>query len=175
MFNKLRHLFKLARAGRTIARHGGLDAALDDDNVPSAVKSVLRLLGAGKSSKEQRSGLAEALNELGPSYIKLGQFLATRPDMIGTERAGALRQLQDRMKPFDMNEAREAIQAGLGQPAGEIFQPLSDPVAAASIAQVHKAQLVDEAGNRRDVAVKVLRPGVEARFRKISPAGWPRP
>jgi ubiquinone biosynthesis protein len=165
MFSTTRHLLKLARAGRTIARHGGFDGALEDDNVPAAAKTALRLLGAGKTSREQRSGLADALNELGPSYIKLGQFLATRPDMIGSDRADALRQLQDRMKPFGMNEAREAIQTGLGKPAGEIFQPLSDPVAAASIAQVHKAQVIDDAGNRRDVAVKVLRPGVEARFR----------
>ena len=164
MLNKFRHLFKLARAGRTIARHGGFDVVLDDANAPALAKSALRLLGAGKSSREQRSGLAEALNELGPSYIKLGQFLATRPDMIGAERADALRQLQDRMKPFDMSRAREAIQAGLGKPAGDIFLSLSDPVAAASIAQVHKATIVDEAGHQHDVAVKVLRPGVEARF-----------
>ncbi len=165
MLKQLRHILKLARAGRTIARHGGFDPALEDENVPALAKTALKLLGAGKSSQEQRSGMAEVLNELGPSYIKLGQFLATRPDIIGTERADALRQLQDRMKPFDLNKAREAIHAGLGKPAGEIFQPLSDPVAAASIAQVHKAQVKDDAGNKRDVAVKVLRPGVEARFR----------
>ncbi len=110
MFKQARHIFKLVRAGRVIARHGGFDAALDDDQVPVFAKAALRLLGAGKSSSAQRAGLADALNELGPSYIKLGQFLATRPDMIGADRANALRQLQDRMKPFGMNEAREIIQ-----------------------------------------------------------------
>jgi ubiquinone biosynthesis protein len=165
MFKQIRHIYKLARAGRIIARHGGFDTALQDDQVPALAKTALRLIGAGKSSKQQRAGLADALNELGPSYIKLGQFLATRPDMIGAERAASLRQLQDKMNPFGMNEACETIQAGLGKPAGEVFQSLSEPLAAASIAQVHKAQITDEDGKLRDVAVKVLRPGVEARFR----------
>jgi len=165
MFKQARHIFKLVHAGRVIARHGGFDAALDDDQVPTFAKAALRLVGAGKSSSAQRAGLADALNELGPSYIKLGQFLATRPDMIGADRANALRQLQDRMTSFGMNEAREIIRAGLGKSSGEIFHSLSEPVAAASIAQVHRAQIADDNGRLMDVAVKVLRPGVEARFR----------
>ncbi len=165
MIRQIRHIFKLARAGRIIARHGGFDSALDDEQLPGIARTALRLIGAGKSTSQQRAGLAEALNELGPSYIKLGQFLATRPDMIGAERAASLRQLQDRMQPFGMDEAREAIQAGLGKPYGEVFQSLSNPVAAASIAQVHKAEIKDESGTVIQVAVKVLRPGVEARFR----------
>ena len=165
MFKQIRHMFKLARAGRIIARHGGFDTVLKDEQAPALVKTGLRLLGAGKSSQSERAGLANALNELGPSYIKLGQFLATRPDMIGKERANSLRQLQDKMQPFSIDLARETIQSGLGKPAGEVFRQLDDPLAAASIAQVHKAILVDENGKEHQVAVKVLRPNVEARFR----------
>jgi ubiquinone biosynthesis protein len=166
MLRQIRHMAKLARAARVIARHGGLDAALEDPQVPAPAKTALRLIGAGKQrARGEDTGLAKALEELGPSYIKLGQFLATRPDIIGPERSKGLRQLQDRMAPFAMNEARETIQKGLGRPAGEVFPALSDPVAAASIAQVHKAEVTDEDGKRRLVAVKVLRPDVEVRFR----------
>ena len=166
MLRQIRHMAKLARAARVIARHGGLDAAIEDPQVPAPAKTALRLIGAGKQrARGEDTGLAKALEELGPSYIKLGQFLATRPDIIGPERSKGLRQLQDRMAPFAMNEARETIQKGLGRPAGEVFPALSEPVAAASIAQVHKAEVTDEDGRRRQVAVKVLRPDVEVRFR----------
>ncbi|MDX1715283.1 MAG: 2-polyprenylphenol 6-hydroxylase [Anderseniella sp.] len=166
MLRQIRHMAKLARAARVIARHGGLDAALEDPQVPAPAKTALRLIGAGKPrARGEDTGLAKALEELGPSYIKLGQFLATRPDIIGPERSKGLRQLQDRMAPFAMNEAREIIRKGLGRPAGEVFPALSEPVAAASIAQVHKAEVTDEDGKRRQVAVKVLRPDVEVRFR----------
>jgi ubiquinone biosynthesis protein len=166
MLRQIRHMAKLAHAARVIARHGGLDAALEDPQVPAPAKTALRLIGAGRQrARGEDTGLAKALEELGPSYIKLGQFLATRPDIIGPERSKGLRQLQDRMAPFAMNEARETIQKGLGRPAGEVFPALSDPVAAASIAQVHKAEVTDEDGKRRLVAVKVLRPDVEVRFR----------
>jgi ubiquinone biosynthesis protein len=166
MLRQIRHMAKLARSARVIARHGGFDAALDDPQVPALAKTGLRFIGAGRPrARGEETGLAKALEELGPSYIKLGQFLATRPDIIGQERAQGLRQLQDRMAPFSMNEARETIQKGLGRPAGEVFHALSEPIAAASIAQVHKAEITDHDGKRRQVAVKVLRPGVEARFR----------
>ena len=166
MLRQIRHMAKLARSARVIARHGGFDAALDDPQIPALIKTALRFIGAGRPrARGEETGLAKALEELGPSYIKLGQFLATRPDMIGAERAKGLRQLQDRMAPFSMNEARETIQTGLGRPAGEVFHALSEPIAAASIAQVHKAEITDHDGKRRQVAVKVLRPGVEARFR----------
>ena len=164
MLRSIKHLLKLARAGRTIARHGGFDAVLEDPAAPAMIKTGVKLLGAGKS-RGKDSGLAKALEELGPSYIKLGQFLATRPDMIGPERARGLRQLQDKMEPFGLDAARDAIQNGLGKPAGEVFTDLSEPIAAASIAQVHKATIKDSEGRTRQVAVKVLRPGVEARFR----------
>jgi ubiquinone biosynthesis protein len=166
MLRRIRHIAKLVRAARVIARHGGFDAALADPQLPAPARTALRLLGAGKTrATAGTSSLANALEELGPSYIKLGQFLATRPDMIGPEHARGLRQLQDRMAPFSMDQARESIQAGLSRPSGEIFTELSGPIAAASIAQVHKGEVTGPDGRPRAVAVKVLRPGVEQRFR----------
>ncbi|MBS0244131.1 MAG: 2-polyprenylphenol 6-hydroxylase, partial [Proteobacteria bacterium] len=109
---------------------------------------------------------AAALARLGPSYIKLGQFLATREDLIGAEMARDLAHLQDRLAPFPMAEARRTIEASLGGRLEDHFASLGPPVAAASIAQVHKAEVIDKDGTRRTVAVKILRPGVERRFRR---------
>jgi ubiquinone biosynthesis protein len=109
--------------------------------------------------------VAGALTSLGPSYIKLGQFLATRADLIGPELASDLRHLQDKLPPFSMKEARTAVEAALGGKLEDHFAEFGPPVAAASIAQVHKAVVVEN-GVRRAVAVKVLRPGVEKRFRR---------
>jgi ubiquinone biosynthesis protein len=109
--------------------------------------------------------VASALTSLGPSYIKLGQFLATRPDVIGPELARDLQHLQDKLPPFSMKEARQAVEEALGGSLENHFAAFGPPVAAASIAQVHKAA-VAETGVRRDVAVKVLRPGIERRFRR---------
>ena len=108
-----------------------------------------------------------ALTSLGPSYIKLGQFLATRADLIGPELAGDLRHLQDRLPPFSMEEARKAVEEALGGKLEDHFAEFGPPVAAASIAQVHKAVVIDN-GVRRDVAVKVLRPGIEKQFKQRS-------
>ena len=115
------------------------------------------------SRKERR--VAGALTSLGPSYIKLGQFLATRADLIGPELAGDLRHLQDKLPPFSMREARRAVEEALGGRLEDHFAEFGPPVAAASIAQVHKAVVIDN-GVRRDVAVKILRPGIERRFRR---------
>jgi ubiquinone biosynthesis protein len=109
--------------------------------------------------------ISAAVAALGPSYIKLGQFLATRGDIIGPELQADLAQLQDRMPPFGMDEARRAIEASLGGKLEDHFVEFGPPVAAASIAQVHKAVVVDN-GERRTVAVKILRPGIEKRFKR---------
>jgi ubiquinone biosynthesis protein len=109
---------------------------------------------------------AEAFARLGPSYIKLGQFLATREDLIGPALAQDLRHLQDRLAPFPMSEARRAIEEALGGRLEYHFAELGPPVAAASIAQVHKGIVIDKDGTRHEVAVKILRPGVERRFRR---------
>ena len=104
-----------------------------------------------------------ALTALGPAYIKFGQVLSTRPDVVGDELAVQLRVLQDKLPPFSMREAKEAVQTELGQSSDTLFSSFSEPVAAASLAQVHQAHL-SESGE--PVAVKILRPGIEKAFRK---------
>lgn len=106
--------------------------------------------------------LVRALTSLGPPAIKFGQMLATRPDIVGPETAAALAPLQDSLPPFPQAEAVAVIEAELGRPLAAIFAEFGPAVAAASIAQVHKARLPDG----RAVAVKVLRPGIEALFRR---------
>ncbi len=105
--------------------------------------------------------LALALQELGPAFIKLGQALSTRSDLIGQDIADDLALLQDRLPPFSFKHVRRSIEEEYGKPLEEIFKTFEEePVAAASIAQVHFA--TDRAG--RELAVKILRPGIEDAF-----------
>ena len=106
--------------------------------------------------------LAKALERLGPAYIKLGQMLATRPDIVGAELAAALEHLQDRLPPFPESAARAEIIRAFGKPVEALFSSFGAALAAASIAQVHRAQTSDDPPVR--VAVKVLRPGVRKQF-----------
>jgi ubiquinone biosynthesis protein len=107
--------------------------------------------------------LADAVARLGPSYVKLGQFFATRPDVVGNEIAADLSLLQDRMGTFPTAQARETIEATIGRPVSALYASFGEPVAAASIAQVHPAE-VERDGRPVKVAVKVIRPGVRRRF-----------
>jgi ubiquinone biosynthesis protein len=155
-------IFRLLRAGRTLARYDALLTPEQLAELPLAARAGLKLarLGASAPAAGTAGRLTAALEELGPSYIKLGQFLATRPDIVGAGRADELRALQDRLPAFSMEEARAAIRANLGAPVEQLFSEFGPPVAAASIAQVHRARTSDGT----DVAVKVLRPGIEKRF-----------
>ena len=154
------HVFRLARAGWVLARHDAFPPPDDTASLPLPARLGLRLAGLIAGNSHGNGKLSAALAELGPSYVKLGQFLATRPDMVGAARAEELRALQDRLPPFDIEIARQVVKANLGRRADEIFSEFSPAVAAASIAQVHRAKTRDGA----DVAVKVLRPGIEQRF-----------
>jgi len=167
MLRPLRMLFRLLAIARTLARHDAL-APLQQLRVAPAVARLAALVSRREVEGRPGQKLARALTELGPSFIKLGQFLATRADLLGEEMAADLSELQDRLAPFDSAAARATIEAELGQPLGEIFAAFDDqPVSAASIAQVHLAVTAPENGTPgHEVAVKVLRPGIEAAFER---------
>ncbi|MBH0238727.1 2-polyprenylphenol 6-hydroxylase [Methylobrevis albus] len=159
---------RLARAGYVLAREGVITVLPLPEPVPLGVRLAVRLAALIQRRAAARRGgserLTTALNRLGPSYVKLGQFLATRPDLVGRDFARQLTALQDNLPPFGEEAARAEIAAALGRPVEAIFTSFSPPLAAASIAQVHKAEIAEPDGSRRTVAVKVLRPGVAARF-----------
>jgi ubiquinone biosynthesis protein len=158
------HLYRLGRAGFVFAREGVL-GIVDPSAVPVPARPLLRMarLIERPASDASDMRLSAALTRLGPSYVKLGQFLATRPDVVGTALARDLEQLQDKMPPFPQVDAEAAVAASFGKPVAAIFASFGPAVAAASIAQVHRAE-VASAAERRPVAVKVLRPGIEQRF-----------
>ena len=168
MAGTLAALFRLAGAGYVLAREGAF-ALVDPDELPAGPRAAVRIARLferrGISAADRGERLTAALNRLGPSYVKLGQFLATRPDLIGKDGADALGRLRDEIAPFPEAEARATIERSLGKPVEDLFASLSPPIAAASIAQVHKATLAGPDGGPRTVAVKVLRPGIRRRFK----------
>ena len=175
MANAVTNLWRLARAGIVLAQHG-VRFVPKATKVPLALHLAyaatlpIRLLSwPFRRHQPKETRVAAALSRLGPSYVKLGQFLGTRGDLIGPELAADLRQLQDRLPPFSQAEARAAIEEALGGKVEDHFVEFGPAVAAASIAQVHKAKVritVDSVETVRDVAVKILRPNVERRFKR---------
>ena len=162
MFPTLASLARLTRVGFVLAREGAL-ALVDPAALPGgparwglALARLIERRNAGASAER----LAAALTRLGPSHVKFGQFLATRPDVVGQRVAADLSLLQDRMPPFPTDVARRTVEASLGKRIADVFTVFDEPVAAASISQVHPA--LTKAG--RKVAVKVLRPQVRERF-----------
>jgi ubiquinone biosynthesis protein len=176
MLRALRNILRLIAIARTLARY---DALFPADWLPATGGLVFaaRVLSGFRTApgiRDLRPGerLARALQDLGPSFIKFGQMLSTRPDLVGENIANDLSSLQDRLPPFSSEEARAAIETEFDRSIEDMFEHFEDtPVAAASIAQVHFARIrtediEDEAHSRdapqtRDVAVKVLRPGIE--------------
>ena len=175
MLRSARNLLRLLVIARTLARHDALaplQEVLPEGTPAAAMLVVGRLIAKPRpAAAALRPGerLAAALGELGPAFIKLGQMLSTRSDMLGEQMAADLSRLQDRLPPFPAAEARATIAAELGRPVGELFDSFDDrPVSAASIAQVHFATIAAEAdaalAGNTEVAVKVLRPGIERAF-----------
>jgi ubiquinone biosynthesis protein len=165
VFSALAHLARLARVGFVFAREGVL-GLVDPARLPLFARAGLRLarLIERPTHAESASRLSAALTRLGPTYVKLGQFLATRPDVVGVALARDLESLQDKMAPFPQKDAEAAIARAFNRPLAETFASFGPAVAAASIAQVHRAEVETPAG-RQAMAVKVLRPGIERRFR----------
>jgi ubiquinone biosynthesis protein len=162
MFRTLHNLGRLLHMARILAAHDVLVPREYSHFAPAWLSLLARLLGGARDPaiKSLLPGerLAKALEKLGPSAIKVGQVLATRPDLLGPEMTLGLETLQDRLPPFPEGEARQMIETELRRPLAEIFSAFGPPVAAASIAQVHGAQTTDDPPLH--VAVKVLRPNI---------------
>ncbi|MBS0283927.1 MAG: ubiquinone biosynthesis regulatory protein kinase UbiB, partial [Proteobacteria bacterium] len=152
------------RIGRVLLRYR-LDSLLDDTPAERWLK-LARPFVPGASAEiaalPRGARLRLALQELGPIFVKFGQILSTRRDLIPVDIAEELTLLQDRVKPFDGKQARTIVEASLGQPIDVLFADFDTaPLASASIAQVHAATLHDG----RQVVVKVLRPDIDAEIR----------
>ena len=160
MLNAVRHISRLLQIARILARHDAL-FLLETLQITPLVVWLARVVSKKNADGRPGERLARALAEAGPSFIKLGQALSTRSDILGEELTTDLSELQDHLPAFSSDEARAAIVAEFKQPVEAIFQKFDDDaIAAASIAQVHFAETIDGEA----VAVKILRPGIEQAF-----------
>ena len=168
----IKKLITLFRLGRKVAKSDILNIASKFKKPPLAVIILFQLLSFSFSfskkekkdlSKNEGERLSGSLEPMGTTFMKLRQFLATRPGIIGEELSTELENLQDRLPPFSKNQAKEIIKIDLGNDTYNSIIDLSEPVAAASIAQVHKAKINDD-GTIKDVAIKILRPDIKKIF-----------
>jgi len=155
------NIFRLIRTGATLERTGALKAVMDAAQAPRHLRWLLRGLvwpfqWLGLKGDSNLPPVTRALEALGPAYIKFGQILSTRPDVVGDELATQLRVLQDKLPPFETAIAKAEVERELGVSIDAIFSEFSEPIAAASIAQVHKARVI---ADNSWVAVKVQRIG----------------
>ena len=166
MFKRLFQLFKIARK---LASSGALDTINQIYRVPLVLRIFFDLLSIGSEKKiinnTKRPGekLCDALEGMGTTFIKLGQFLATRPDIIGEDLVNDLEKLQDKLPPFKKSISEKIIKKEIGEKLFNNIINFSEPIAAGSIAQVHLAKIKIENENK-DVAIKILRPEIEKVF-----------
>ncbi len=166
----IKRVFTLFKIARSLALSNILDIVFKFHKPPIIIKIIFKILGISFRKKNSdlynindEEQLCKSIQNLGTSFIKLGQFLSTRPDIIGEELSKQLEKLQDRVPPFSMIEAKEILKKNIGNENYNLILNLSQPVAAASIAQVHKAQINDN-GIIKDVAIKILRPNIKKIF-----------
>ncbi|WP_353230981.1 2-polyprenylphenol 6-hydroxylase [Novosphingobium sp.] len=165
----LNHVRRLLWWGRVLGRRGALRGIERDSNAPATVRLLCRVARLG-TFQPTVPDYAGAFTAIGPAAIKLGQTLATRPDLVGVAAAHNLLALQDKLAPVDFATIRREIESSFERPLESLFATFDPvPIGAASIAQVHRATTSDG----RDVAVKVLRPGVREKFgRDIATYEW---
>ena len=166
MFKKLFMLFKI---GRRLSTSGAISSIYEIYQPPISVKILFFIIGFNFQDDEKNKNLSPGLNlcnalqEMGTTFIKLGQFLATRPDIIGNEISKELEKLQDKLPPFGLNEAKNILKEELGEKIFSQISNFSEPIAAASIAQVHFAN-IQHVNENKKVAIKILRPNIEKVF-----------
>ena len=166
----IKKLFTLFKLGRKLAKSDVLNIISKFKKPPFAIKVLFNILSFSFSNSQkinlnvsEGEKLSKSLQSMGTTFIKLGQFLVTRPDIIGEELAKDLEGLQDRLPAFSLSVAKNIIKKDLGEDTFNSIIDLSEPVAAASVAQVHKAKINDD-GTIKDVAIKILRPDIKKTF-----------
>lgn len=162
MFEALSDYLRLGRAGAVMLRNDVVMPPVYRSRIPFVARlagGFLRILPGGGGRGRPGERFAHALEKLGPAWIKLGQFMATRPDVIGVQAATDLSRLKDSLPPFPKTQAMKTLRDQFGEDAGRLFANLSEPIAAASVAQVHRMETPQ--GPR---AVKILRPGIERKM-----------
>ena len=164
MINKIITLFKIARK---LAQSDAIKIISKLHEPPKVIKFFFYLLSFSFSNPKKENNnlneeqrLCNSIQGMGTTFIKLGQFLSTRPDIIGIEIAKKLENLQDKLPPFSSDEAKKIMKKELGENNYNSLINISEPVAAASIARVHKAQLNDNE-TIKDIAIKILRPNIK--------------
>jgi len=166
MFKKLFMLFKI---GRKLSTSGAISSIYEMYNLPIVIKIFFFIIGFNFGDKKNNYNLSagtklcNALQGMGTTFIKLGQFLATRPDIIGENISKELEKLQDKLPAFDLFVAKNILKKELDKENFEQITNISEPVAAASIAQVHFAE-INVSGQNKKVAIKILRPNIERIF-----------
>ena len=166
MFKKLFMLFKI---GRRLSTSGAISSIYEIYQPPISVKILFFIISFNLKNEEKNKNLSPGLNlcnalqEMGTTFIKLGQFLATRPDIIGEEISKELEKLQDKLPPFSLNGAKNILKEELGEKIFSQILNFSEPIAAASIAQVHFAN-IQHINESKKVAIKILRPNIEKIF-----------
>ena len=165
----IKRVIQLVKIARKLSSSGALDTINQIYRIPLLIKVFFDLISFGSSkktfnnSKSSGQKLCDALEGMGTTFIKLGQFLATRPDIIGKELATDLEKLQDKLPAFDTQISKEILKKEIGLNHYKNIINLSEPIAAASIAQVHLAKIFEK-GKEKEVAVKILRPNIEKIF-----------
>jgi len=166
----LKKLFTLIKIARKIALSDAIKIVSKIHKPPTIIKIFLGIMSISINEKKDKNlnlsdeeRLCNSVQEMGTTFIKLGQFLSTRPDIIGEELSKQFEKLQDKLPPFSNLEAKEIVKKELGDDIQKLIINFSEPIAAASIAQVHKAQINDE-GTIKDIAIKILRPNIKKTF-----------
>jgi len=166
MFKRIFRLFKIARK---LSTSGAIETVNQVHEIPLSINLFFNFMSIGSDTnnfvdrKKPGEKLCIALQGMGTTFIKLGQFLATRPDIIGEDMAKDLEKLQDKVPAFDLYEAKKIIKKEIGEKQFNNIIQISEPIAAASIAQVHIAKIKNE-NKEQQVAVKILRPNIEKLF-----------